>query len=186
MDKNEWPERFTQGIAGEIKRRRESRGWSFQQLADACTKLGYPTLRTTLANLENGRRKSITVHELIVIAEALDVPAVELMFPGLPEGEVEYLPGQSRHAWDALERFTGETWPLGDLLAAAPKSRGLALMRSLAAYRAEYRIDEAQRERNVNLARFMLKEMGYTVEGPAPRPESAPLPDLAEVWNFDE
>ncbi len=105
----EWSERFTLGVARQIKHYREAKNWSFQQLADACTDLGYRTIRTTLANLENGRRKSITVHEMLVIAEALEVPAVQLLFPGLPDSQVEYLPGRTSRSWEAIQRFTGET-----------------------------------------------------------------------------
>lgn len=129
-----WPERFTAGVAGEIKRYREAKGWSFQQLADACTALGYPTLRTTLANLENGRRKSITVHEVLVIAEALGVPGVQLVFPGIPYGECEYLPGKFRSAWQALRWFTGEV-PADARADAGDREYHLYLMREIERYR---------------------------------------------------
>lgn len=146
-----WPERFTAGIAAQIRRYREAKGWSFQQLADACTDRGYRTLRTTLANLENGRRKSITVHELVVIADALDVPAVELLFPGLPEGDLEYLPGRTSIAWQALRRFTGETGVPGQTAMRGQPGYHLSLMRQIdynAARVAELwsKLSESQRE----------------------------------------
>lgn len=103
-----WPERFTAGVAAQIGHYRESRGLSFQQLADKCSKLGYPTLRTTLANLENGRRKSITMHEVLVISAALNVPPVLLLFPGLAQSAVEVLPGMDSPAFGAAQWFSGE------------------------------------------------------------------------------
>lgn len=142
-----WPERFTAGVAGQIKRYRESKGQSYQQLADACTALGYPTLRTTLANLENGRRKSVTVHELVVIAEALAVPPIQLLFPGLPQGPVEYLPGRTSIAWQALQWFNGE-WNPGD----DERGAALNLMRELEAIPdrvAEAHADAARYQRDL-------------------------------------
>lgn len=104
-----WPEELTKAVVEQIRRYRQERGLSYQQLADRCTDLGYPTGRTTLANLEAHKRKSLTLHELIVLAAALEVPPVELMFPGIPDGEFQILPNKSQNAWDALKWFTGET-----------------------------------------------------------------------------
>ncbi|NKU72718.1 helix-turn-helix domain-containing protein [Rhodococcus hoagii] len=103
-----WPARFTAGIASQIRRYRERKGWSLQQLADACTELGYSGLDGTLADLESGQPRSIAVHELVVIADALKVPPVELLFPGLMTEQCEFLPGQFTTAWNALKQFTGE------------------------------------------------------------------------------
>ncbi|WP_082920603.1 helix-turn-helix domain-containing protein [Rhodococcus sp. YH3-3] len=104
-----WPEELTKAVVEQIRRYRQKRGLSYQQLADRCTELGYPTGRTTLANLEAHKRKSLTLHELIVLAAALEVPPVELIFPGIPDGEFQILPNKSQNAWDALKWFTGET-----------------------------------------------------------------------------
>ena len=76
-----WPEALTKSVVAQISSYRKKRGLSYQQLAEQCTELGYPTLRTTLANLEAHKRKSLTLHELIILAAALDVPPVELLFP---------------------------------------------------------------------------------------------------------
>ncbi|MCD2134732.1 helix-turn-helix domain-containing protein [Rhodococcus qingshengii] len=104
-----WPEALTKSVVAQISSYRKKRGLSYQQLADKCTELGYPTLRTTLANLEAHKRKSLTLHELIILAAALDVPPVELLFPGIPDGEVQILPNKKQNAWEALQWFTGET-----------------------------------------------------------------------------
>lgn len=104
-----WPETLTKSVVNQISRYRKERGLSYQQLADRCTALGYPTIRTTLANLEAHKRKSLTLHELIILAAALEVPPVLLMFPGIPDGEIQILPNKTQKAWDALKWFTGET-----------------------------------------------------------------------------
>ncbi len=104
----DWGERFTHTVVAGIKAYREQRGWKVQELADRCTELGYPMRRTTLSNLESGLRKSITLHEVLIIAVALGVPPVMLIFPGLPTEPVEYRPGVTIESWPAARWFTGE------------------------------------------------------------------------------
>jgi len=104
----DWSERFTHTVVVGIKAYREQRGWKVQELADRCTELGYPMRRTTLSNLESGLRKSITLHEVLIIAVALGVPPVMLVFPGLPTEPVEYRPGVTIESWPAARWFTGE------------------------------------------------------------------------------
>ena len=65
---------------------------SAQGLADKCGELGYPVPRSVIANLENDRRETITVPELLVIAAALGVPPLLLMFPVGEVAEMEVLP----------------------------------------------------------------------------------------------
>lgn len=87
---------------------------SAQQLSDRCAELGMDIPRAVLANLENGRRTTISVAELLIVAQALDVPAVQLMFPLGRTAEIEPLPGRFDHPWTAVQRFTGESEYPGD------------------------------------------------------------------------
>lgn len=80
---------------------------SAQQLADACDALGHPVPRSVIANLESGRRETITVAELLVLARALEVPPVQLVFPLGSTEEVEILPGRRVATDDAMLWFTG-------------------------------------------------------------------------------
>lgn len=115
-----------------VRRRRDELNVSAQKLADACTELGHPVARNSISNLENGRRSEVSVAELIVIAEALGMPPVELLFgASLVTGEVEYLPGKPAPAWRALRHFTGE---VSDKARPDPLDReySLTLIRSLA------------------------------------------------------
>lgn len=79
---------------------------SAQQLATACTKLGLSISRSTLADLENGRRTILTVAELLVIAAALEVEPLRLLVP-LDGGNVEMLPGVEQDPWTATRKFAG-------------------------------------------------------------------------------
>lgn len=84
---------------------------SAQQLADATARLGHPIPRSVLANLENGRRDSIGVDEVLVLAQALDVPPLLLIFPIGKKPQVEVSPGQEVGTWDAARWFSGEAPP---------------------------------------------------------------------------
>ena len=80
---------------------------SAQQLSDACGKIGLDISRSTLADLENGRRVTFTVAELLVIAAALEIPPLRLIVP-LDREKVELLPGDETNPWVAMQRFTSE------------------------------------------------------------------------------
>ncbi|WP_158102619.1 helix-turn-helix domain-containing protein [Lentzea kentuckyensis] len=64
----------------DVRNLRKSRGWSAQRLAEECAKLGEPSLsRGTIAKIESGVRKSVTDHELAVLAAALGVTSSDLV-----------------------------------------------------------------------------------------------------------
>lgn len=115
MTQPDWPARVALVIAGEVRRYREKKGLSAQQLADACAALGLPIQRSVLANFENGRRNTISVAELIVLAKALDVPPALLVFPLGHQPALEVLPDQERPTWMGVKWFTGdEPFPRAD------------------------------------------------------------------------
>src|SRR5262249_2998643 len=103
-----WAARITRSIAGEIRQRRKARGMSAEDLAAACTDLGMPIPRSTLADLENGRRASISVAEWLAIAAALDVPPVMLLCPVGTAETAEVLPGAEAPAFRAAQWVAGE------------------------------------------------------------------------------
>ena len=84
---------MTAQVAESIDYWRSHRGWSAQKLADRCDKLGMAIPRNTIDNLENGRRTTITVGELLVLSEALGVPPILLLVPYGRADTVEVLPG---------------------------------------------------------------------------------------------
>lgn len=103
-----WPARLTRTIAAQVKRTRTERKLSAQQLSDACAKLGLEMPRSVLADLENGRRAHVSVAELLVLARALDVPPLLLVFPVGTDEETEILPGADRAPFRGAQWFTGE------------------------------------------------------------------------------
>src|ERR1700738_5217311 len=101
-----WSDEVTARIAGEIRRLRGDR--SGQWLSDRTADLGYRVSRSTISEIETGRRKSITVTDLILLAWALRVPPVQLLYPNLPDGKVEIVPGEKVPSIVAAQWFSGE------------------------------------------------------------------------------
>ena len=113
-----WRAEFHQRVAEAIKRRRDGR-MSGAELADATARLGYPLTRSQIANYESGRKQSLDVIELWVIATALGVAPLELLLPGRPDQSVEMLPGgQTATTLAAATWFVGKPAWLEDLTGA--------------------------------------------------------------------
>jgi transcriptional regulator with XRE-family HTH domain len=104
----DWPVSLTRSIAGEIRRWRGIRGLSAQQVADSCARLGLQLSRSTLADLENGRRPLISVAELLALAAVLDVAPALLVAPVGRRPEIEILPGREMRPRDAVGWLGGE------------------------------------------------------------------------------
>lgn len=68
-------------IAQRVRELRTGRGWSAQRLADELTKRGVSWDRSIVANLETGRRQTVTVEEWLALAYVLDVAPVHLLVP---------------------------------------------------------------------------------------------------------
>jgi transcriptional regulator with XRE-family HTH domain len=104
--KQDWVEGLHRRMAAAIKSARASR--SAQWLADETERLGYPISRAAIANYESGRKKGLDVAELLVLAAALRIPPLTILFPELPDGPVELLPCVQTTSWDAAAWFSGE------------------------------------------------------------------------------
>ncbi|MGC9473272.1 helix-turn-helix domain-containing protein [Streptomyces sp. WG4] len=90
-----------------MRRYRDLRGMSAQQLSDRCGELGLPIARSVLANFESGRRPTLSVAELLVLAEALGVPPTSLVFPVGYKRSVEVLPGVDCDTYRAANWWAG-------------------------------------------------------------------------------
>jgi transcriptional regulator with XRE-family HTH domain len=106
-----WNARVTRVVAVQIQYWRGERGLSAQQLAERTRELGYHVPRSVIANLENDRRDTIGVGELLVLAAALDVPPTMLVTPVGIESSVEILPGVQVSPWKARGWILGARHP---------------------------------------------------------------------------
>ncbi|PZS26324.1 MAG: hypothetical protein DLM59_18535 [Pseudonocardiales bacterium] len=81
---------------------------SAKQLSAACAELGVPIERSVISNLENKRRATVSLAELIALSRVLEVPPLLLAFPVGREQETEVLPSQTVPTWSAATWFSGE------------------------------------------------------------------------------
>jgi len=112
-ERRAWPAEWAWQIGRNVATQRAKVGISARELSDRCTAIaGYPIPRSTIANLESGRKESMPVHEIAVIARALDVPPLRLLFPLGTEETVEALPGRRMPTWYAVQWWRGKPFPL--------------------------------------------------------------------------
>lgn len=95
---------------------------STQQLSEAVERLGVEIKRPVLSNLENKRRGTVSVAEVLVLAAALEVSPVRLVFP--LERQAEPLPDVEALPWAAIEWFNGQH----QLLAAPQRGDAMQLL----------------------------------------------------------
>ncbi|MFD5397515.1 helix-turn-helix domain-containing protein [Streptomyces sp. NPDC127097] len=108
-DVPEWADRVKANVAGEVRRRRKDMGWSAQDLADQCERLGHPIPRNVIANMESGRRANLPLVDVMVLAAALETYPACLIFPVGYVDQTQELPFQDLvPTREALQRFTGE------------------------------------------------------------------------------
>lgn len=152
MKPDRWSAAFTTRIAEGIRAARKAAGLTMGDVSQGCADRGTAEItEQSVKNLESGRKTSMTIADLLVLADVLAVPPVTLLFPLGTHATVEVLPGREVSTWDALAWFTGETptdQPAphgtaretldtfrnhGDLVAAATASTTLAKQRRRAA-----------------------------------------------------
>lgn len=97
--------RIGQGIAA----LRASAGLSAVQLSERCKELGFPISRVAISKIENGSREGkLDLAEIITLARALEVPPIELIYPGLPDEVIEPAPGEKKvRSSEAAQWFWG-------------------------------------------------------------------------------
>jgi transcriptional regulator with XRE-family HTH domain len=79
-------------IAERVRQLREARGLTAARLAERMTEEGVKWDRSVVANLENGRRASVTVEELFALAYVLEVAPVHLVIPLDADGWIHITP----------------------------------------------------------------------------------------------
>jgi len=105
MSNDDWAAEITSRIGGEIKRLRGKR--SGQWLSDRTDELGQRVSRSTISEIETGRRKSITVTDLILLAAALNTTPVALVYPGPYTEPTRFTPNQEVPEIWAAQWFSG-------------------------------------------------------------------------------
>lgn len=83
---------------------------SVAELSEQTELLGFPLHRVAIGKIESGNRSGkLDLSELTILAAALDIPPVLLIYPDQAAGDVEVLPSVVETSWEALLWFTGES-----------------------------------------------------------------------------
>jgi transcriptional regulator with XRE-family HTH domain len=101
-----WASAWSARIGKRIQVKRRRQHMTADQLAARTAELGYEVTRSTIANIESGRRDVVTVQQVTVIAMALDTSPVVLLFD--PTDPVtDLLPGDAMSGIEASEWWSG-------------------------------------------------------------------------------
>ncbi|MFD2027341.1 helix-turn-helix domain-containing protein [Promicromonospora aerolata] len=80
-DGQAWSSSWTAGIGERLRSARRAAGLTTQQVADRTAELGYPMARASIANLETRPREKIYLQDVTVLAAALGVSPIEVLYP---------------------------------------------------------------------------------------------------------
>lgn len=107
----DWGEEQACRVALEVRRLRKGRG-AAQWLANRTRELGFEVSRSVISDLEVGRRRYVTVAELIILARALDTAPIALLYPHpyYREGRIAVLPTPEEREPRELEKIVAVQW----------------------------------------------------------------------------
>ncbi|MDR1441882.1 MAG: helix-turn-helix domain-containing protein [Bifidobacteriaceae bacterium] len=101
-----WGARWSADIGRNLGKARRAVGLTGEQLAQKTKQIGHEVTRSVIANIETGRRETVTVQDIAVLAAALGVPPVVLLYD-VSGPRVTALPGQEMDAIEAEEWWSG-------------------------------------------------------------------------------
>lgn len=138
------------GEAAKTARGGKSAAW----LSAETDRLGYKLSTSVIAKLDSGHRGSVlSVPELLILAAALEVPPLALLFPKLPDGPVETIPNQPQSSFDAY------LWAAG--LPPSPQRSDLAQLLGYVRERWETIKELARLRVRVSTASDAMSKKGY-------------------------
>lgn len=88
-------------VATNLRRLRDLRGLTAQQLADKIASQGGGRLRPDYISLVENRRRSLTLEEALLVAVALDVTPAALLMPDTPDPAAQVTPTPSMRTYPA-------------------------------------------------------------------------------------
>lgn len=107
MTSNDWAMTWRRRIGQAVRDAREGKRYTAEQVAERATALGYPLTRDTVINVELGRKKTLDVCEVVILAKVFEVAPLSLLYPDLVDTPVQALPGLDTTGGDAALAFAG-------------------------------------------------------------------------------
>ena len=103
----DWPRRLAASIGERVRELRKTQGLSAQELADRTTTLGHEVKRSVISDMEIGRRPTVALPDIFVLARALSVPPIALIAPAASGSAIEVLAGDAVDTWAAVDWING-------------------------------------------------------------------------------
>lgn len=107
-----WEEEQAHRVGTEIRRLRNKR--SAQDISDRTVELGCAVTRAVISDIEVGRRRYVTIAELIVLARALDTAPLALLYPAPYRDAIQILPIAEGGKSQELEKILAVQWFSGE------------------------------------------------------------------------
>ncbi len=168
---------MTSVVARRVRELREARGWSARELAERILDLGYKGLdRGVLANLETGRRESVTVDELAALALALDMTPPDLLEPPSHDGPLAVTPSHEASAADVRAWWRGTRSLPGQKQ--SPRHPTAALLHNMAD-RLDRAVDAGDKEEQTEILEWLSTRL---VEAHTTLTPGFGFPSEAEWW----
>ena len=105
----EWGQEISAQVGLQVRKYRSELDLSAQNLANRTAQLGYEVKRSVIAEMENGKRNTVSVADVFVLARALAVPPIALLLPIETAETVALLPNKRTDAWTAFDWITGKS-----------------------------------------------------------------------------
>lgn len=102
-----WAHERAEAFGEAVQFWRKKLGLTAVDLANRTKEVGYPITRATIAKIEsNSRNSKVDLAEVTVLAAALRIAPVDLIFPGLPDREYRATPRSSMAATGCINWFS--------------------------------------------------------------------------------
>lgn len=112
---SDWADTLVEVFAESVRKRRDELGLSAQKLSDRTAAIGHPVSRAVISDLETKRRNRLLLPDALALAEALNTSLATLLYPAMPDGPVEQIPGRLVRSWDAALNLLGVEPLFGDI-----------------------------------------------------------------------
>lgn len=106
---SEWQSELSRRFGQAVAAYRKQQGLTAAELAERTRNLGYPIHRVAITKIEtNSRGGKLNLSEVVILALALGIPPVQLIYPDLPDGTTEVWPGAEVTSLAAVRWFSGQ------------------------------------------------------------------------------
>jgi transcriptional regulator with XRE-family HTH domain len=106
-DRGAWARTIARDVGERVRIRRRELNLSAQTVSDRTGILGHEIKRSVIAEMENGNRSTVSIADVLMLAQALNMPPMMLLFPVGTTTLTEIRPGELIEAWQAADWFAG-------------------------------------------------------------------------------